>query len=185
MTLEWEYLVAVEYGDYPVPMPSLHTGRQLASSARQEVDDLDTLDEDERDAGSEESGVESLHMSSDESDSEERAERQRERRRDSAVEPAVEPVDESASRQPPHDLSVPAADLVFVEAELAALQAEAALLTRNEVGHDGLSACDEPILPLVRLVLPVVDWWARNRKMELRGGRERACDGRRRESESE
>jgi hypothetical protein len=63
-----------------------------------------------------------------------------------------------------------AADLVFVEAELAAVQAEAALLTRNEVGHDGLSAYDEPAFPLARLALPVVDWWARKRKMETESG---------------
>jgi hypothetical protein len=103
MTLDWEHLVAVEHGGYLVPISSLHTVRLLASIARQEVDHLDTLAEDERDAGSEESGVESLHMSSDESDPEERIERRRERRRESAVEPSEEPVDESASRQPPYD----------------------------------------------------------------------------------
>ena len=89
--------------------------------ARQEVDHLDTFAEDERDAGSEESGVESLHMSSDESDPEERIERRRERRRDSAVEPADEPVDKSASRRPPRDpLPVSAADPIPFDAELAA-----------------------------------------------------------------
>jgi hypothetical protein len=50
-TLDWEYLVAVENGDYPVPISSLHTVRQLASIARQRVDHLDTLEEDERDVG--------------------------------------------------------------------------------------------------------------------------------------
>ena len=94
MTLDWEYLVAVEYGDYPVPISSLHTVRLLASITRQDVDDLDILAEDKMDAGSEESGVDSLHMSSDESDTEERTERRRGRRRDSAVESADEPVDE-------------------------------------------------------------------------------------------
>ena len=93
MTLDWEYLVAGEYGDFQMPISSVHAVRLLASIARQEVDHLDTFAEDERDAGSEESGVESLHMSSDESDPEERIERRRERRRDSAVEPADEPVD--------------------------------------------------------------------------------------------
>ena len=111
MTLDWDYLVSVEYGDYPVPISSLHTVRLLALIARQEVDHLDTLAEDERDAGSEESGVESLYMSSDESDTKERIERRRQRRRDSAVETADEPVDESASRQTPHDpLPVAATD---------------------------------------------------------------------------
>ena len=85
-----------------MPLSSLHTIRLLASIARQAVDDLDTLAENERDAGSEESGVDSLHMSSDESDTEERIERRRERRRDSDVEPSDEPVDESTSL-PPHD----------------------------------------------------------------------------------
>jgi hypothetical protein len=54
MTLDWEYLVSVESGDYPVPISSLHTVGLLASSARQAVDDLDTLPEDGRDDGSEE-----------------------------------------------------------------------------------------------------------------------------------
>jgi hypothetical protein len=122
MTLDWEYLVAVECGDYPVPISSLHTVRLLASISRQEVDHLDTLAEDERHAGSEESGVDSLHMSSDESDPEERIERRRERRRESAVEPADEPVDESASLQAPHDpLPVSAADPIPFDAELAAV----------------------------------------------------------------
>ena len=49
--------------------------RLLTSIARPDVDDLDTLAEDERDARSEESGVDSLHMSSDESDTEERTEK--------------------------------------------------------------------------------------------------------------
>ena len=53
MTLDWQYLVAVEYGDYPVPISSLDAVRLLASIARQQVDRLDTLAEDERDAGSE------------------------------------------------------------------------------------------------------------------------------------
>jgi hypothetical protein len=83
MTLNLEYLVAVEYGDYRVPISSLHTVRLLASIARQEVDHLVTLAEDERNTGSQESGVESLHMSSDESDTEERIERRRELRRNS------------------------------------------------------------------------------------------------------
>jgi hypothetical protein len=83
MSLDWEYLVSVESGDTPVPLSSLHTIRLLASIARQDVDDLDTHAEDEGDAGSEESGVESLHMSSDESDTEERIEGRRELRRDS------------------------------------------------------------------------------------------------------
>ena len=78
MSLDWEYLESLEYGDTPVPIQSLHTVRLLASIARQEVDHLDTLPEDERDAGSEVSGLESLHMSSDESDTEERVERRRE-----------------------------------------------------------------------------------------------------------
>jgi hypothetical protein len=157
MTLVWEYLVAVEYGDYPVPISSLHTVRLVASIARQDVDHLDTLAEDERDAGSEESGVDSLHMSFDESDPEERTERRRERRRDSAVEPAVEPVDESASRQAPHDpLPVPAADPILFDADLATVQAEAELLTRDDAVHDGLSPDDETALPLVRLVVPAV-----------------------------
>jgi hypothetical protein len=30
MTLDWEYLVAVEYGDTPVPLSSLHTIGLLA-----------------------------------------------------------------------------------------------------------------------------------------------------------
>ena len=51
MTLDWEYLVAVEYGDYPVPISSLHTVRQLPSIARQRVDHLDTLEEDDGDVG--------------------------------------------------------------------------------------------------------------------------------------
>jgi hypothetical protein len=85
MTLDWEYLVAVECGDYPVPISSLHTVRLLALIARQRVDHLDTLAEDERNAGSEESGVDSLHLASEESDTEERTETRRERRRDSAV----------------------------------------------------------------------------------------------------
>jgi hypothetical protein len=67
MTLDWEYLVSVEHGDYPVPISSLHAFRLLASIARQEVDHLDTLAEDETDGGSAKSGVDSLHMSSDES----------------------------------------------------------------------------------------------------------------------
>jgi hypothetical protein len=157
MTVDWECLVAVEYGDYHVPMSSLHTVRLLASIARQERDHLDTLAEDERDAGSEESGVESLHMSSDESDPEKRTERRRERHRDSAVEPADEPVDESASRQAPSDpLPVPAADPIPFDAELAAVQAEAAWLIRDDAVHDGLSPDDETALPLVRLVVPAV-----------------------------
>jgi hypothetical protein len=48
MTLDWDYLVSVEYGDYPVPISSLHTVRLLASIARQEVDHLDTLAEDDK-----------------------------------------------------------------------------------------------------------------------------------------
>ena len=75
MTLDLEYLVAVESGDTPVPISSLHTVRLLASIARQDVDDLDTLPEDERDDGSGELGVDPLHMSSDESDTEERTEK--------------------------------------------------------------------------------------------------------------
>ena len=67
--------MAVEYGDYPVPISSLHTVRLLASITRQDVDDLDILAEDKMDAGSDESGVDSLHMSSDESDTEERTEK--------------------------------------------------------------------------------------------------------------
>ena len=86
--------MAVEYGDYPVPISSLHTVRLLASITRQDVDDLDILAEDKMDAGSEESGVDSLHMSSDESDTKERIESRRQRRRDSAVETADEPVGE-------------------------------------------------------------------------------------------
>jgi hypothetical protein len=149
------YVVAVEYGDYPVPIPSLHTVRLLTLIARQEVDHLDTLAEDEMDAGSEESGEESLHMSSDESDTEERIERRRERRRDSAVEPSDEPVDMSASLQAPHDpLPVSAVDPIPFDAELAAVQAEAELLTRDDAVHDGLSPDDETALPLVRLVFP-------------------------------
>ena len=54
MTLDLEYLVAVEYGDTGVPVSSLYTVRLLASIARQEVDHPDTLAEAERDAGSEE-----------------------------------------------------------------------------------------------------------------------------------
>ena len=54
MLLDWDYLVAVEYGDYSVPISPLHTVRLLASIARQEVDHLDTLADDERDAGHEE-----------------------------------------------------------------------------------------------------------------------------------
>ena len=54
MTLDLEYLVAVEYGDTGVPVSSLYTVRLLASIARQEVDHLDTLPEDGRDDGSEE-----------------------------------------------------------------------------------------------------------------------------------
>ena len=49
-----------------MPLSSLHTVRLLASIARQEGDHLTTL----ADAGSEESGLESLHTSSDESDTE-------------------------------------------------------------------------------------------------------------------
>ena len=86
--------MAVEYCDYPVPISSLYTVRLLASITRQDVDDLDILAEDKMDAGSDESGVDSLHMSSDESDPEERIERRGERHRDSAVESAGEPVDE-------------------------------------------------------------------------------------------
>jgi hypothetical protein len=119
-------LAAVEYGYYPVPISFLHTVRLLASIARQEVDHLDTLAEDERDAGSEESGVESLHMSSDGPDPEERIERRRERHRDSAVEPAVEHVHESAFRQLPYDpLPVRAADTIPFDAEAAAVLTDA------------------------------------------------------------
>ena len=75
MSLDCDYLVAVEYSDYTVPISSLHTVRLLALIARQDVDDLDILAEDERDAGSHESGVDSLHIPSDESDTEERIER--------------------------------------------------------------------------------------------------------------
>ena len=85
------------------------------------------------------------------SDTAERIERRRERHRDSAVEPADEPVDESASRQAPHDpLPVSAADPIPFDAELAAVQAEAALLTQ----YDGLSPVDEIALPLLRLLVP-------------------------------
>ena len=66
MTLDSESLVSGESGDTPVPLSSPHTVRLLASSARQDVDHLVTLEEEDRDAGSEESGVDSLHMSSDE-----------------------------------------------------------------------------------------------------------------------
>ena len=111
--------MAVEYGDYPAPISSLHTARLLASIARQEVDDVDTLAEDEGDAGSEDSGVDSLHMSSDESDTKERIERRPERRRDSAIEPADEPVDKSASRPPLYPLPVSVADSIPFDAELA------------------------------------------------------------------
>jgi hypothetical protein len=34
MSLDWDYLVSVEYGDYPVPISSLHAVRVLASIAR-------------------------------------------------------------------------------------------------------------------------------------------------------
>jgi hypothetical protein len=143
MTLDWEYLVSVESGDTPVPISSLHTIRLHALIARQDVDDLDTLAEDERDAGSEESGVDSLHMSSDESDTEARIERRRERRRDSAVEPADDPVVESAYRQATPDLlPVSAADPIPFDAKLAAVQAEAELLTRDDAVHDSLSPDD-------------------------------------------
>ena len=94
MTLDWDYLVSVESGGYPLPISSLHTVRLLALIARQDVDDLDILAEDEMDAGSEESGVDSLQMPSDESDTKVRIERRRERHRDSAVEPGDEPVGE-------------------------------------------------------------------------------------------
>ena len=155
--LDWEYLVAVEYGDYPVSISSLYTVRLLASIARQEVDHLDILAEDERDVGSEESGVESLHMSFVESDTGERTGRRRECHRDSPVEAVIEPVDESASQQAPHDpLPPPAADPFPFDAELAAVLAEAALLTRDDSVHDGLSPEDETALPLVRLVVPSV-----------------------------
>jgi hypothetical protein len=77
-----------------VPLSSLHTIDLLALIARQDVDDLDTLAEDERDAESEEPGVEFLHMSSDESDTEQRIETRRERLRDSAVESPGERVNE-------------------------------------------------------------------------------------------
>jgi hypothetical protein len=157
MTLDWEYLVSVESGDYPVPISSLRTVRLLALTARLDIDDLDTLVEDESDAGSEGSGVDSLHMSFDESDTEERIERRRECHRDAAVEPSDEPVDESASRQAPHDpLPVSAVDPIPFDAELAAVQAEAELLTRDDAVHDGLSVDDETALPLVRLLVPAV-----------------------------
>ena len=140
--------MAIEYGDTPVLLSFLHAIRLLASISRQEVDRVDTVAEDERDAGSKESGVESLHASSDESGPEERTERRRERRRDSAVEPVDELVDESASRQPPYALlPVPAADPIPFDAELAAVQAEAELLTRDEAVHDGLSPDDETCPP--------------------------------------
>jgi hypothetical protein len=132
MTLDWEYLVAVEYGDYPVPTTSLHTVRLLASIARQECEHPDILAEDEGDEGSEESGVESLHMSSDESDTEEGTERLRGHRRDSAVEAVDEPVHESASRQLPYDpLPVPAGGPIPFHADLASMKAEVALVTRE------------------------------------------------------
>ena len=97
--------------------------------------------------GQKESGVESLHMSSDESDTEERIVRRRERHRDSAVEPPVEHVDESASRQAPHDpLPVSAVDHIPFDAELAAVQVEGELLTRDDAVHNGLSPDDETAL---------------------------------------
>jgi hypothetical protein len=34
MTLDWEHLVSVEYGDYPVPIASLYTVRLPLSIAR-------------------------------------------------------------------------------------------------------------------------------------------------------
>ena len=54
-------MVAIEYGDYPVPISSLHTVRLFASIARQEVDHLNKLADDESNAGSGESSVDSLH----------------------------------------------------------------------------------------------------------------------------
>ena len=83
--------------------------------------------------------MDSLHMSSDETDTEEGIERRRERRRESAVEPADEPVGESASRQASRDpLPISAADPIPFDAELAAVHAEAALLTRDNTVHNGL-----------------------------------------------
>ena len=100
--------------------------------------------------------MDSLHMSSDESDTEERIERRREGRRASAVEPADEPVDESAT-QPPHDpLPVSAADPIPFDAELTAVQAEAILLTRDDAVHDGFLTDDEPAFSLVRPVAPAL-----------------------------
>ena len=96
-------------------------------------------------------------MSSDESEPEERTERRRERRRDSAVDAIDEPVDESASRQTPHDpLPVLTADPIPLDADLAAVQAEAELLTRDDAVYDCLSPDDEIALRSVRLVVPAV-----------------------------
>ena len=95
-------------------------------------------------------------MSSDESDTEERTGRRRERRRDSAFEPADEPVDESASQRPCHLLPVHASDAIPFGAELAAMQAEPELRTRDGGVHDGLSPDDETALPFVRLFVPAV-----------------------------
>ena len=52
MTLDWEYLVSLESGDTPVPLSSPHAICLLALIARQQVNDLDALTEDEGDAGS-------------------------------------------------------------------------------------------------------------------------------------
>jgi hypothetical protein len=136
MTLKLEYLVSVEYGDYPVPISSLHTVRLLASISRQEVHHLDTLEEDERDAGSEESGVDSLHMSSDESDTL----RSGSRAGESVVETLPSCLQTSLSTslpQPPH-----APYDTLLEVALAAVHYDVDLLSRNDAVNDGLSPDD-------------------------------------------
>ena len=94
-------------------------------------------------------------MPTDASDSEERTDRRLECRPDAIVEPVDGLVDESACRQLPYDpLPVPAADPIPFDVELAAVQAEGELLTRDDAVHDDLSPDDETALPLVRLVVP-------------------------------
>ena len=126
-----------------MPISSFHTARLLASIAQRDVVHRDTLTEDERDAGSEESGKESLHMSSDESDTEERIETRRERRRDFAVEPTS--LTTSSSTSLPFRFRViyrvPSTDPIAFDAELAAARTEPrVLLTRYDADHDRLLA---------------------------------------------
>ena len=116
MTLDWEYLVAAATTRCPYhPSTRFACSRRLLDRKLITPTPLQKLRETQ---GQRRQGVESVHMSSDESDTEERTGRRRERRRDSPIEHPGERINEV--RQVP--LAVPVSDPFTLEAEVADVQ---------------------------------------------------------------